>query len=120
MPKADVSSPVPIALGRIDDLLAKIFAVAAIVLSIDVVRNGFQQLPMLNEIWFYTFLSAILVSLAGSFIAAYWLGGMRFWYRAVIFSTLAAMVLWPLQVVDTSPCRFTTNLGFGGRSALHR
>ena len=102
MPKADVSSSVPIALGRIDDLLAKIFAVAAIVLSIDVVRNAFQQLPMLNEIWFYTFLSAILLSLAGSFIAAYWLGGMRFWYRAVIFSTLAAMVLWPLQVVDTS------------------
>ena len=100
MSKAEAIAPAPIALGRIDELLAKIFAVAAIVLSIDVVRNGFQQLPMLNEIWFYTFLSAILLSLAGSFIAAYWLGGMRFWYRAIIFSTLAAMVFWPLQVVD--------------------
>jgi signal transduction histidine kinase len=102
MPKADVSSPVPIALGRVDELLARIFAVAAIVLSIDVVRNGFQQLPMLNSFWFYTFMSAILVSLAGSFLAAFWLGSMRFWYRAIIFSTLAAMVLWPLQVADTS------------------
>jgi signal transduction histidine kinase len=66
------------------------------------VRNGFQQLPMLNSFWFYTFMSAILVSLAGSFLAAFWLGSMRFWYRAIIFSTLAAMVLWPLQVADTS------------------
>ena len=90
----------PIALGRVDELLAKIFAVAAIVLSIDVVRNGFEQLPMLNAIWFYTFMSAILIALAGSFLAAFWFGGMRFWYRAIIFSTLAAMVLWPLQVVD--------------------
>lgn len=92
----------PIALGRIDDLLAKIFAVAAIVLSLDVVRNGFQQLPLLNPIWFYTFMAAILLSLAGSFLAAFWLGAMRFWYRAIIFSTLAAMVLWPLQVVDAA------------------
>jgi signal transduction histidine kinase len=102
MPKADVSSPVPIALGRVDELLARIFAVAAIVLSIDVVRNGFEQLPMLNAIWFYTFMSAILIALAGSFLAAFWFGAMRFWYRAIIFSTLAAMVLWPLQVVDTA------------------
>jgi signal transduction histidine kinase len=101
MPKADVSSPVPIALGRVDELLARIFAVAAIVLSLDVVRNGFQQLQILNSLWFYTFMSAILLSLAGSFLAAFWLGAMRFWYRAIIFSTLAAMVLWPLQVVDT-------------------
>jgi signal transduction histidine kinase len=102
MPKADDSSPVPIALGRVDELLARIFAVAAIVLSLDVVRNGFQQLPILNALWFYTFMSAILLSLAGSFLAAFWLGAMRFWYRAIIFSTLAAMVLWPLQVVDTA------------------
>ena len=92
----------PIALGRVDELLARIFAVAAIVLSLDVVRNGFQQLPILNALWFYTFMSAILLSLAGSFLAAFWLGAMRFWYRAIIFSTLAAMVLWPLQVVDTA------------------
>jgi signal transduction histidine kinase len=101
MPKADVSSPVPIALGRVDELLAKIFAVAALVLSLDVVRNGFQQLPILNALWFYIFMSAILLSLAGSFLAAFWLGSMRFWYRSIIFSTLAAMALWPLQVVDT-------------------
>lgn len=100
MPKADVSSPVTIALGRVDELLARIFAVAAIVLSLDVVRNGFEQLPILNALWFYTFMSAILLSLAGSFLAAFWLGAMRFWYRAIIFSTLAAMVFWPLQVVD--------------------
>ena len=92
----------PIALGRVDELLARIFAVAAIVLSLDVVRNGFQQLPILNALWFYIFMSAILLSLAGSFLAAFWLGSMRFWYRAIIFSTLAAMVLWPLQVVDTT------------------
>jgi signal transduction histidine kinase len=102
MPKADVSSPVPIALGRVDELLARIFAVAAIVLSFDVVRNGFEQLPILNALWFYIFMSPILLSLAGSFLAAFWLGSMRFWYRAIIFSTLAAMVLWPLQVADTS------------------
>lgn len=92
----------PLALSRVDELLAKIFAVAAIVLSIDVVRNGFEQLPILNALWFYIFMSAILLSLAGSFLAAFWLGAMRFWYRAIIFSTLAAMVLWPLQVVDTA------------------
>jgi signal transduction histidine kinase len=102
MPKADVSSPVQIALGRVDELLARIFAVAAIVLSFDVVRNGFEQLPILNALWFYTFMSPILLSLAGSILAAFWLGSMRFWYRAIIFSTLAAMVLWPLQVADTS------------------
>ena len=92
----------PIALGRVDELLAKIFAVAAIVLSIDVVRNGFEQLPMLDAIWFYTFMSAILIALAGSFLAAFWFGAMRFWYRAIILSTLTAMVLWPLQVIDPS------------------
>lgn len=102
MSKAEATSPAPIALGRVDDLLAKIFAVAALVLSIDVVQNGFAQLPLLSPIWFYLFLSAILISLAGSVLAAFWFGSMRFWYRAIVFSTLAAMVLWPVQVVDAT------------------
>jgi signal transduction histidine kinase len=94
------SAPVPIALGRVDDLLAKTFAVAAAALSIDVMANGFRQLPLLNQPLFYLFFSALMISLLGSIAAAFWLGNMRFWYRAILFTTLATLIAWPLQVVD--------------------
>jgi hypothetical protein len=94
------SAPVPIALGRVDDLLAKTFAVAAAALSIDVMANGFRQLPLLNQPLFYLFFSALMISLLGSIAAAFWLGNMRFWYRAILFTTLATLIAWPLQVVE--------------------
>lgn len=93
-------TPAPIALGRVDDLLAKIFAVAALVLAIDVVTNAMAQLPLLYQPVFYLCFSALMVALLGSAVAAFWFGNMRFWYRAIVFTTLASILLWPLQLSD--------------------
>ena len=99
LPKLD---SVPYAAGRIDELLAKIFSVSAIVLAIDVFRNGLSQLPYINPIWLYVYSAALMVSLIGGLASAFWFGHMKIWYRAIVFSTLAAMVTWPLQVAETS------------------
>ena len=93
---------VPFAAGRIDELLAKIFSVSALVLSIDVIRNGFEQLSYLNPIWLFAYSGVLLVSLVGAFASAFWFGHMKFWYRAIFFVTLAAMITWPLQVADAA------------------
>lgn len=93
---------IPFARGRIEELLAKIFAVCAAVLSIDVFRNGFDQLPLLNRVWFYSFCAALTISLIGGLASAFWLGHMKIWYRAIVFITLIAMVTWPLQVIDAA------------------
>jgi two-component sensor histidine kinase len=93
---------IPFARGRIEELLAKIFAVCAAVLSIDVFRNGFDQLPLLNQVWFYSFCVALTISLIGGLASAFWFGHMKIWYRAIVFITLIAMITWPLQVIDTA------------------
>ena len=102
MSKLPIPATVPFALWRIDELLAKIFSVAAIVLSIDVFRNGFSQLPYIHAIWFYVYSAVLLVSFLGALASAFWFGHMKIWYRAIVFSTLVAMVTWPLQVSDPS------------------
>ena len=91
---------VPFALGRIDELLAKIFAISATVLSIDVFRNGLAQLSYVYPVWLWTYSAALVVSLIGALASAFWFGRMKIWYRAIVFSTLAAMITWPLQVSD--------------------
>jgi hypothetical protein len=105
---------VPFAAGRIDELLAKIFSVSALVLSIDVIRNGFEQLSYLNPIWLFAYSGVLLVSLVGAFASAFWFGHMKFWYRAIFFVTLAAMITWPLQVADAAalPLQTTPRLTY--------
>lgn len=100
MSSLPISVAVPFALGRIDELLAKIFAVAVAVLSIDVFRNGFAQLSLIHASVFYAFSAALIVSLVGALAAAFRFGHMKIWYRAILFITLLAMITWPAQVVD--------------------
>ena len=96
------STPSPIAQERVEGLLAKVFSVAAAVLSIDLFRNALDQQHLLNPVWFWLFFSALMISQVGSIIGAYWLGRMQIWYRAITITTVAAMISWPLQVVDPS------------------
>jgi two-component sensor histidine kinase len=100
--KLPIPAAVPYALSRIDELLAKIFAASAAVLSIDVFRNGIDQLQYIHSIWFWGYSAALLVSLLGALVSAFWFGRMKIWYRTIVFCTLAAMVTWPLQVADTA------------------
>ena len=91
------SKPAPIALGRIDDLLAKVFSVSSAVLAIDVIRNALDQVDRLNAIWFWLTFSAVLIAQFGSLLAAFVFGHMKFWYRAITISTLVTLMMWPLQ-----------------------
>ena len=91
------SEPAPIALGRIDDLLAKVFSVSSAVLAIDVIRNALDQVDRLNAIWFWLTFSAVLIAQFGSLLAAFVFGHMKFWYRAITISTLVTLMMWPLQ-----------------------
>ena len=94
------SKPAPIALGRIDDLLAKVFSVSSAVLAIDVIRNALDQVDRLNAIWFWLTFSAVLIAQFGSLLAAFVFGHMKFWYRAITISTLVTLMMWPLQVAN--------------------
>jgi signal transduction histidine kinase len=102
MPSLPIPVAVPFALGRIDELLAKIFAVAVAVLSIDVFRNGFAQLSFVHPLGFYLFSSALVVAILGALASAFLFGRMKIWYRALVFITLFAMISWPAQVVDVN------------------
>ncbi|MBP6043495.1 MAG: hypothetical protein KA500_03160 [Rhodoluna sp.] len=94
------STPSPIAAERIEVLLAKVYSVAAALLSIDLLRNALSQAHLLNAAWFYTFFLALMIAQVGSIFGAFVFGHMKIWYRAICIITLAAMVTWPLQVLD--------------------
>ena len=95
-----IPAAVPYALGRIDKLLAKIFAGAVAVLSIDVFRNGFAQLSFIHATGFLIYSSALVLSIIGALFSAFLFGNMKIWYRSFVFVTLLAMITWPAQVVD--------------------
>lgn len=90
----------PIALSRVDDLLAKVFSIAAAVLALDVLNNAASQMQLLEPIWFWFTISALSLAQFGSIAAAFWFGHMVVWYRAITLVTLFALVTWPFQVVD--------------------
>ncbi len=96
------STPSPIASERIEILLAKVYSVAAALLSIDLLRNALSQAHLLDGIWFWTFFLALMIAQVGSLLGAFVLGHMKIWYRAICLITLAAMVTWPLQVPDAT------------------
>ena len=96
------STASPIAQERVEGLLAKVFSVAAAVLSIDLFRNALTQQHLLRAGWFWFFFTAMLIAQLGSIIGAFLFGHMKLWYRAITLTTVAAMVTWPLQVADTS------------------
>lgn len=92
----------PIALSRVDDLLAKVFSIAAAVLAVDVLNNAMRQMALLDPIWFWPTLSALLLAQFGSIAAAFWFGHMVIWYRAIVLVTLIALATWPFQMSDPS------------------
>lgn len=92
------AKPTPFALDRIDGLLARMFAVAAALLSIDLFANALGQRAYLHPFWFWCAFSLVVASQLGSIIGAFFLGNMRFWYRALTLSTLFALATWPLEV----------------------
>ncbi|MFM6963867.1 MAG: hypothetical protein ACKOWJ_06385 [Micrococcales bacterium] len=88
----------PFALDRIDGLLARMFAVAAALLSIELFSNALSQRAYLHGFWFWVPFLMVVVSQLGSVIGAFFIGDMKFWYRALTFSTLFALATWPLEV----------------------
>jgi signal transduction histidine kinase len=118
------SSPAPIAQERVEGLLAKVFSIAAAVLSIDLFRNALDQQQLLNPFWFWLFFSTLMAAQVGSIVGAFWLGHMQFWYRAITITTVLAMVTWPLQVEDAAslPLHFKPwiwwSVGFAALAAI--
>lgn len=116
------AKPAPIALGRIDDLLAKIFSVAAAVLAFDVLRNAFDQMQHLNKVWFWVSFATMMIAQFGSLLAAFVFGHMKIWYRAITITTLVALVTWPLQASGQLPDEFKPwiwwSVGFASLAAV--
>lgn len=116
------AKPAPIALGRIDDLLAKIFSVAAAVLAFDVLRNAFDQMQHLNKVWFWVSFATLMIAQFGSLLAAFVFGHMKIWYRAITITTLGALVTWPLQASGPLPADFKPwiwwSVGFASLAAV--
>jgi signal transduction histidine kinase len=116
------AKPAPIALGRIDDLLAKIFSVAAAVLAFDVLRNAYDQMHLLNMFWFWVSFAALMIAQFGSLLAAFVFGHMKIWYRAITITTFVALVTWPLQASGPLPDEFKPwiwwSVGFASLAAV--
>lgn len=116
------AKPAPIALGRIDDLLAKVFSVSAAVLAFDVLRNAFDQMHLLNSLWFWLTLTSLMLAQFGSLLAAFVFGHMKIWYRAITITTLIALITWPLQVANPLPDDFKPwiwwSVGFASLAAV--
>ena len=116
------AKPAPIALGRIDDLLAKVFSVSAAVLAFDVLRNAFDQMHHLNQVWFWVSFAALMLAQFGSLLAAFVFGHMKIWYRAITLTTLIALVTWPLQAGGPLPDAFKPwiwwSVGFASLAAV--
>lgn len=116
------AKPAPIALGRIDDLLAKIFSVAAAVLAFDVLRNAFDQMQHLNKVWFWVSFATMMIAQFGSLLAAFVFSHMKIWYRAITITTLVALVTWPLQASGPLPDEFKPwiwwSVGFASLAAV--
>lgn len=116
------AKPAPIALGRIDDLLAKVFSVAAAVLAFDVLRNAFDQMHLLNGIWFSVSFAILMIAQFGSLLAAFVFGQMKIWYRAITITTLVTLLTWPLQAGGALPDGFKPwiwwSVGFASLAAV--
>jgi signal transduction histidine kinase len=93
-----VSVTPKIALARVDDLLNKVFVIGAALLTVDVIQNALRQAQYLNPAWFWFTLSAVVISAIGAIGAAFWFGNTRYWYRAMIFSSLFTMLTWNYQM----------------------
>ena len=92
------NKPTPFALDRIDGLLARMFSVSALFLSIELFSNALAQRQYLHSFWFWLAFMSVVIAQLGSIIGAFFTGGMRFWYRALTFATLFALATWPLEV----------------------
>ena len=68
----------PYALDRIDGLLARMFAVAALLLSIELITNALSQRSFLHPVWFWVSFGAVIASQLGSVIGAFFTGSMNF------------------------------------------
>ncbi len=114
----------PYALDRIDGLLARMFAVAALLLSIELITNALSQRSFLHPVWFWVSFGAVIASQLGSVIGAFFTGSMKLWYRALTITTFFALATWPLEVrsIVDLPMGFTPwvwwAIGFSALAAV--
>ncbi len=114
----------PYALDRIDGLLARMFAAAALLLSVDLVTNALAQRSYLHALWFWGSFGLVAASQLSSAIAAFFSGSMKLWYRALTISTFIALASWPLEVRNLGdlPAGFTPwvwwAIGFSALAAV--
>jgi len=93
-----VSSNQSLAVTRINLLLDRVFSLAAPLVGLQMTFHAIHQAEILNGMWFWPALIAIIVSQIGMAYAVWFSGGVKFWYRAVVVATLFALCTWPLQV----------------------
>lgn len=96
------AKPAPFARARVDSLLARMFSVCALLLSVDLVSNGLSQAKYLDPFWFWSTFVALLAAQLGTLLGAFVFGNAVVWYRALVIVTLLTMLTWPMQVRDVS------------------
>jgi MFS superfamily sulfate permease-like transporter len=87
-----------IALARVDGLLNKVFAIAVVLLTVDVAQNAFRQIQYLNPLWFWSTFSALIISVFGLVISSFFVGKARYWYRALVIVVLFTLLTWAFQM----------------------
>ena len=96
------TKPAPFARARVDSLLGRMYAICAVLLSVDLIENSLAQFKLLNPIWFWPTFIAVVTAQLGTVIGAFVFDNSVFWYRALIATTLFTLVTWNFQVENTS------------------
>lgn len=93
-----VSSNQSLAVNRINLLLDRVFSLAAPLVGLQMTFHAIHQAEILNGMWFWPALIAIIVSQLGMAYAVWFSGGVKYWYRALVVATLFALCTWPMQI----------------------
>lgn len=93
-----VSSNQSLAVTRINLLLDRVFSLSAPLVGLQMTFHAINQSSILNPVWFWPALIAIVVAQLGMAYVVWFSGGVIYWYRALVFATLFALGTWPFQI----------------------
>jgi len=92
------SGPERFAVGRVNVLLAKIFAIGGLAVGLQMLLNAWAQRDLLNPLWFWPGFVAVTLGQLGLIYGAFYSGKNRFWQRWYANSIAAVIVTWFLAV----------------------
>ena len=100
MPLTKVETNKTLALTRVNNLLGRVFSIAATLVGIQTITNALNQLSedRLDPFWFWLSFGPVAISHLLIIVLVWFRGNGKFGFAALSISTLFALLTWALQL----------------------